>query len=98
MISSGLTKIGGEDYNPTKKLLAERSQKTQSFQWSVSEVLPTFNRPKTGCDPPDPPGQLCVVCFPLAIHSDQSRMRGAASAVFRGAVEQPRSRVRGDRG
>jgi hypothetical protein len=29
-----------------KKLLAERSQKTQSFQWGVGAVWPTFKRPK----------------------------------------------------
>src|SRR5262249_53425218 len=33
---------GRSDYNPMKKVLAERSQKTQSFQWPVSAVWSTF--------------------------------------------------------
>jgi hypothetical protein len=43
VISSGITKISEATDRRSVEVSAERSQKTQSFQWSVSAVWSTFS-------------------------------------------------------
>jgi len=64
-----------------KKVLAERSQKTQSFQWPVSAVWSTFSA-------------LVEIIDATTMRAPQD-WRRSVRGIPR-AVEQPRSRVRGD--